>query len=231
MASRSSQTSPRPRASRCAFEDLLELGPSATVPVSIPRSRGSESPTRLPPRPSSVLTEGSVWWVFLPRGMVDSPPSAWGGGESAAHPQGRLEPRRRDRSGARARLGGVSIRSGRIRYGYGEHEATISSPGIDRGGLAATGFSPVVARYLVRIAEGHRAGRATDFLRRLTPGRDRVDPARSFGQPIFVRGQAEPENHHRSLPRRRRAPRFAEDFGVPLEHVDDVLRVTLPLAA
>ncbi|MGD0715443.1 MAG: DUF433 domain-containing protein [Gaiellaceae bacterium] len=60
---------------------------------------------------------------------------------------------------------------------------------------------------------------------------DWLDPTRSFGQPIFIRGAARVEN----VVDRWRAGdplvEVAEDFGVPTEDVEDILRVALPAAA
>ncbi|HEX4467357.1 MAG TPA: DUF433 domain-containing protein [Solirubrobacteraceae bacterium] len=58
-----------------------------------------------------------------------------------------------------------------------------------------------------------------------------VDPDRSFGQPIFIRGGVRVED---VLDRWRAGESLAEvadDFAVPSGDVEDVLRVTLPVAA
>lgn len=92
-------------------------------------------------------------------------------------------------------------------------------------------FAPVVAEYLRRIEYGGDGWP----VRLVSPATQRpvivVDPARSFGQPIFIHGAARIED---VLDRWRAGDALtevAEDFGVPLEDVEDVLRVTLPAAA
>lgn len=92
-------------------------------------------------------------------------------------------------------------------------------------------FSAVVAEYLSRIAYGADGWAAT----LVSPATARpvvtVDPARSFGQPIFIRGAGRVED---VIDRWRGGDALAdvaEDFGVPLEDVEDALRVSLPLAA
>lgn len=92
-------------------------------------------------------------------------------------------------------------------------------------------FAPVVAEYLRRIEYGSDGWP----VRLVSPATLRpvivVDPARSFGQPIFIHGAARIED---VLDRWRAGDALtevAEDFGVPLEDVEDVLRVALPAAA
>jgi uncharacterized protein (DUF433 family) len=92
-------------------------------------------------------------------------------------------------------------------------------------------FSPVIEEYLRRIeyAQDDWAGRL------ISPATSRpvvmVDPERSFGQPIFIHGAVRVED---VIDRWRAGDALgdvAEDFGVPPEDVEDVLRVALPLAA
>jgi uncharacterized protein (DUF433 family) len=92
-------------------------------------------------------------------------------------------------------------------------------------------FAPVVEKYLKRIEYG-RDGWAA---RLVSPATARAlvvaDPERSFGQPIFIRGGVRVEDvldrWHGGEP----LVEVAEDFGVPAEDVEDILRVTLPAAA
>jgi uncharacterized protein (DUF433 family) len=92
-------------------------------------------------------------------------------------------------------------------------------------------FAPVVLAYLQRIdyADDGWAGRL------ISPATPRpvvtLDPERSFGQPMFIRGAAPVES---VLGRWRAGEPLAEvaaDFGVPEEDVEDILRVALPAAA
>jgi uncharacterized protein (DUF433 family) len=92
-------------------------------------------------------------------------------------------------------------------------------------------FADVVRDYLRRITYGPD-GWPTRIVSPIT-SRDivAVDPERSFGQPIFVRGTAPVE----SVVGRWRAgesiAHVAEDFGVPAGDVEDYLRAAVPLAA
>lgn len=90
-------------------------------------------------------------------------------------------------------------------------------------------FAPVVAEYLQLISRDDDGWP----LRVVSPMTDVVvvDPARAFGQPIFVRGAVRVED---VLDRIRAGERFAEvadDFGVPVEDVEAVVRAELRLAA
>ena len=92
-------------------------------------------------------------------------------------------------------------------------------------------FSDVVREYLRRIEYGHD-GWAAKLISPATPRPVvEVDPARSFGQPIFIHGAVRVED---VIDRWRAGDPLAEvadDFGVPLEDVEDVLRVAVPIAA
>jgi uncharacterized protein (DUF433 family) len=92
-------------------------------------------------------------------------------------------------------------------------------------------FADVIRDYLLRISY------ADDGLadRVVLPMTDRqlleVDPRRSFGQPIFLRGGVRYED---VVDRWRAGEPLAEvaaDFAVPIEDVEDVLRATYPMAA
>lgn len=92
-------------------------------------------------------------------------------------------------------------------------------------------FAPVVREYLKRI-DYARDGWAAKLV---SPATSRaivvVDPARSFGQPIFIHGAGRVED---VIDRWRAGDpivEVAEDFGVPAEDVEDILRVALPAAA
>jgi uncharacterized protein (DUF433 family) len=92
-------------------------------------------------------------------------------------------------------------------------------------------FAPVVQEYLKRIEYG-----ADDWAERLvSPAtRDRivvVDPQRSFGQPIFLRGAAPVESVIGRWRAGESIAHVAADFGVPAGDVEDYLRAAVPLAA
>ena len=92
-------------------------------------------------------------------------------------------------------------------------------------------FAPVIEEYLRRIeyaADGWAARLISPAIKRPVVA---VDPARCFGQPMFVHGAVRVED---VIDRWRAGDPLtdvAEDFGVPAEDVEDVLRVALPLAA
>jgi len=92
-------------------------------------------------------------------------------------------------------------------------------------------FSPVVAEYLKRVRYGDDGWAVT----LVSPATARpvveIDPTRGFGQPIFIHGASRVEDvidrWHAGDP----LAEVAEDFGVPLEDVEEALRVRLPIAA
>jgi uncharacterized protein (DUF433 family) len=58
-----------------------------------------------------------------------------------------------------------------------------------------------------------------------------ADPARSFGQPIFIRGAVRVENVLDRIRADERPQDVAEDFGVPVEDIEAVLSAELRRAA
>lgn len=92
-------------------------------------------------------------------------------------------------------------------------------------------FSGVVTEYLRRIDYGDELW-ARSLVSPATPSRIvRVDPRRSFGQPVFIRGAARVEDVVDRWRSGDSLTEVAEDFGVPVKDVEDYLRVTLPAAA
>lgn len=92
-------------------------------------------------------------------------------------------------------------------------------------------FAPVVREYLKRIEYG-KDGWAAKLVSPATPRPIVVvDPARSFGQPIFIHGAGRVEDVVDRWRAGDALADVAEDFGVPTEDVEDVLRASLPLAA
>lgn len=92
-------------------------------------------------------------------------------------------------------------------------------------------FGRVVKGYLERIAYA-----SDGWAERLVlPMTDRLiaeaDPTRSFGQPIFVEGAARLEDVVGRWKAGEPLAEVAEDFGVPVADIEDVLRATLPVAA
>jgi uncharacterized protein (DUF433 family) len=91
-------------------------------------------------------------------------------------------------------------------------------------------LSEVVREYLTRIEY------ADDWAASLvSPATDQrvvtVDPVRAFGQPIFIHGGARVEDVLDRFRAGERLSAVAEDFGVPVEDVEDYLRIALPAAA
>jgi uncharacterized protein (DUF433 family) len=118
-----------------------------------------------------------------------------------------------------------------ILYDYADSESDSQLAGLTEVVSRQKVFAPVVREYLKRIEYGADGW----AVRLVSPATPRpivvVDPARSFGQPIFIRGAVRVED----VVDRWRAGdplrEVAEDFGVPAEDVEDVLRVALPVAA
>lgn len=116
----------------------------------------------------------------------------------------------------------------RLLYDYAERE------GNDELAVVVTQqrvFAPVVKEYLERITYG-ADGLAT---RVIVPMTQRyvveVDPDRSFGQPIFIRGGVRVEDVVDRWKAGDALAEVAEDFGTPIEDVEDVLRASVPAAA
>ncbi len=92
-------------------------------------------------------------------------------------------------------------------------------------------FTEVVADYLKRIEYG------SDGYARLLhlPGYQRLqvvaDPSRSFGQPMFVKGAAKVSDMIDRFQAGESLPDLADDFGVPIEDLEDALRVASRRAA
>jgi len=90
-------------------------------------------------------------------------------------------------------------------------------------------FAPVVAGYLRLITHDSQGWPE----RLLSPLTDVVvvDPRRAFGQPIFVRGAVRVEDVLDRIRADERLADVADDFGVPVEDVEAVVRARLRLAA
>ena len=130
-------------------------------------------------------------------------------------------------AGRRAVVGESIVSSISVKPGF----AAVPFAGLTEVVSRQRVFAPVVAEYLRRIEYGSDGWP----VRLVSPATDRpvmvVDPTRSFGQPIFIHGAARMED---VLDRWRAGDALTEvaaDFGVPLEDVEDVLRVSLPAAA
>jgi uncharacterized protein (DUF433 family)/DNA-binding transcriptional MerR regulator len=116
----------------------------------------------------------------------------------------------------------------RVLYDYAEREAN------DELAVVVTQqrvFAPVVREYLERITYG-ADGLATRVVVPMTQRRVvEVDPTRSFGQPIFIRGGIRVEDVVDRWKAGDALAAVAEDFGIPIEDVEDVLRASVPAAA
>lgn len=90
-------------------------------------------------------------------------------------------------------------------------------------------FAPVIAEYLQLISRDEEG-----WPRRIvspTTSVVVVDPARAFGQPIFVRGAVRVEDVLDRIRADERLADVAADFGVPVEDVEAMVRAELRLAA
>jgi uncharacterized protein (DUF433 family) len=118
-----------------------------------------------------------------------------------------------------------------ILYDYADEKSDAQLAGLTEVVSRQRVFAAVVKEYLKRI-EYASDGWAARLVSPATPRPIVVlDPERSFGQPIFIHGAARVEN---VLDRWRAGDplaEVAEDFGVPTEDVEDILRVALPTAA
>jgi uncharacterized protein (DUF433 family) len=92
-------------------------------------------------------------------------------------------------------------------------------------------FAPVVREFLKRIDYAPDGWAA----RLVSPATERpiviADPSRAFGQPIFIHGASRVEDVLDRWKAGDPLAEVAEDFGVPVEDVEDMLRVALPVAA
>ena len=118
-----------------------------------------------------------------------------------------------------------------ILYDYVDAQDDIELGGITEVVSRQRVFAPIVEDYLRRIeysADGWAA-------RLVSPSTARpivmLDPQRSFGQPIFIRGSVRVDNVVDRWRGGDPLVEVAEDFGVPTEDVEDILRVALPAAA
>lgn len=90
-------------------------------------------------------------------------------------------------------------------------------------------FAPVVAEYLQLIT--HDAQGWPERLVSPLTHVVAVDPERAFGQPIFIRGAVRVEDVLDRIRADERLADVADDFGVPAEDVEAVVRARLRLAA
>lgn len=118
-----------------------------------------------------------------------------------------------------------------ILYDYADAKDDLELAGLTEVVSRQRVFSPVVVEYLKRIEYG-KDGWAQKLVSPATPRPIVViDPSRGFGQPIFLHGASRVED---VIDRWRAGDplgEVAEDFGVPQEDIEDVLRVSLPAAA
>ena len=117
-----------------------------------------------------------------------------------------------------------------ILYDYAESDASELA-GLTEVVSRQRVFAPVIRKYLKRI-EYAGDGWAKSLV---SPATERsvvvADPERSFGQPIFIKGAVRIEDVIDRFRAGDPLTGVAADFGVPIEDVEDVLRVSLPVAA
>lgn len=116
-------------------------------------------------------------------------------------------------------------------FDYAEHEGDAELAGLTVVVSQQKVFSAVVEEYLTRIEYG-ADGWAQSLVSPATPERTTVvDPARSFGQPIFAHGAVRMEDVLDRWRAGESIAHVARDFGVPAEDVEAYLRVAVPVAA
>lgn len=112
-------------------------------------------------------------------------------------------------------------------YAAEEHEGALKGLTVVTSGQRV--FAPVILEYLNRITYA-----ADGWAERMAlPVSDKVavDPYRAFGQPMFIHGAVRLED---VLDRFRAGDSLidvAQDFKVPLEDIEEVIRASLPSAA
>ena len=118
-----------------------------------------------------------------------------------------------------------------ILYDYAEAERDEEFGGLTEVVSHQRVFARVIREYLKRIEYGNDGWAA----RLVSPATAQplvlADPERSFGQPIFIHGGVRVEDVLDRWRAGESLVEVAEDFGVPPEDVEDILRVTLPAAA
>jgi len=118
-----------------------------------------------------------------------------------------------------------------VLYDYAEREDDEELANLTQVVSQQRVFAETIKHYLERI-EYAPDDWATRLISPATRGKVIVvDPARSFGQPIFLKGASRVED---VVDRWRAGERLADvaaDFGVPVEDVEDYLRGAVPAAA
>jgi len=118
-----------------------------------------------------------------------------------------------------------------VLFDYAERRGHAELAGLTQVVSQQRVFPEVMQEYLRRI-DYAPDGWATRLASPATSGRlVIVDPARSFGQPIFVHGAVRVEDVLDRWKAGETIAAVAADFGVPADDVEDYLRVALPLAA
>lgn len=119
----------------------------------------------------------------------------------------------------------------RLLFDYAEREDDTELAGLTVVVSQQKVFAQVVKEYLGRIEYG-----PDDWARLIVSPATRnrtilVDPARSFGQPMFAHGAVRVEDVLDRWRAGESIAHVAEDFGVPADDVEDYLRVAVPAAA
>jgi uncharacterized protein (DUF433 family) len=119
----------------------------------------------------------------------------------------------------------------RVLFDYAQREGDTELAGLTVVVSQQRVFAEVVKEYLTRIEYG-ADGWAERLVSPATRGRTVVvDPAQSFGQPIFVHGAVRVEDVIDRWKAGESIAHVSTDFGVPAEDIEDYLRVALPAAA
>ena len=118
-----------------------------------------------------------------------------------------------------------------VLFDYADREGDEELAGLTQVVSRQRVFSAVVRDYLERIEYGDDPW----AVRVASPATRRpvvvVDPARSFGQPMFRHGGAPVDSVEGRIKAGESLDEVAADFGVPVDDVAEYLRVPLPAAA
>lgn len=116
-----------------------------------------------------------------------------------------------------------------ILYDYATKEDEVALRGLTVVRTHQRVFSPVIQDYLRRISYANDGW--AQWLRLPVSKSVIVDPERAFGQPIFEKGAVRVEDVLDRFEAGDALGDVAYDFGVPVEDVEEVVRVALKTAA
>lgn len=122
-----------------------------------------------------------------------------------------------------------------VLYDFSQRSTSIGTPApvgelvVIRNGQRV--FKEVIDEYLQRIEYGSDGYAKLIHLPTYRRRQVIVDPARSFGQPVFVRGAARVDDVIDRFQAGESIQEVSDEFGVPVEDLEDALRVASQRAA